>query len=206
MSGSGIKALLFDLGNVLVNFDHRIAVNKLSPLSGKSPDEIYSLFFDSELIQLFEEGKISPEDFFIQVTQALGISMPFARFLPIWNNIFFQTAENRLVYSLVRTLRAKYRVGLISNINPLHFEFLRQTTPIFDAFDFLVTSYAVGAVKPKPRIYQAALEAAGARAQESFYVDDRIELIHAARTLGMRAYVYKGFAQLALDLAECGIA
>jgi len=205
LSGTGIKALLFDLGNVLVNFDHWIAVKKLVPLSGKSPPEIYSLFFDSGLTQLFEESKISPEEFFAKVKEVVGVSMSYAAFLRIYNDIFFQTEENRLVYSLVRQLKNKYQVGLISNINILHFEFLQHAICVFDAFDFLITSCAIGAVKPKPQIYQAALRASGALPQEAFYVDDRIELINAARALGMRAYVYKGLAQLEKDLAECGI-
>lgn len=64
MTRNRIEAVIFDLGNVLVDFDHRIAANRIAEFSDKSPAEIFALFFDSQLIGLFEEGKISPQDFF----------------------------------------------------------------------------------------------------------------------------------------------
>ena len=59
-----IKAIIFDLGNVLIGFDHQIAVKRILAHTPMSEGEIYNLFFDSTLTRVFEEGKISPLLFF----------------------------------------------------------------------------------------------------------------------------------------------
>ncbi len=59
---SAVKGIIFDLGNVLVDFDHRVAAEKLSKFTTRTGKEIYGLFFDSELTGQFEEGKISAQD------------------------------------------------------------------------------------------------------------------------------------------------
>ena len=66
-----IKAVIFDLGNVLIDFDHNIAAKRISPLSGRSPKEIFNFFFDSGITGLFEEGKIPAEEFFFKVKESL---------------------------------------------------------------------------------------------------------------------------------------
>jgi len=200
-----IQAVIFDLGRVLLDFDHAIAARKISALSRKSPEEIYRLFFDSRLIQAFEAGKISPEDFFAEVKRMLSLSVGFGEFLPIWNEIFFLTDQNRQVYNLARRLRGRYRVALLSNVNCLHFEYVQKTFPIFDVFDFLLLSYELGHVKPDPQIYRRSLSIIGTKPEETFYVDDRPELIAQAQKLGLRAFVYQGIDQLKADLASCGI-
>jgi putative hydrolase of the HAD superfamily len=200
-----MRAIIFDLGRVVLDFDHTIAAQKIARLTDKTPEEIYGLFFDSRLIQSFEEGKISPEDFFGEVKRMLSLPMGFAEFLPIWNGIFFQTDQNRQVYTLARGLRGRYRTALLSNVNRLHFEYVHAAFPVFDAFDVLLLSYKLGCVKPDPEIYRRALSIIGTAPQETFYVDDRPELIAQAQELGLCAFVYQGVERLKTDLASCGI-
>jgi len=200
-----MKALVFDLGNVLVSFDHRRAARALAPYTARTPDEIYRLFFDSEITGLFEEGKISPGDFFLQVRSSLGARIEFDAFVPIWNDIFFMTPENLSLHALISALAKKYTVALLSNINVLHFEYLRLRFPVFDPFHRLFLSYQMDARKPDARLYRAVLASLGAGADDCFYTDDREDLVAAARGLGMRAFVYRGMAQLKKDLAEAGI-
>lgn len=200
-----IRAVIFDLGRVLVDFDHRISAEKISSLAGKSSKEVYDFFFNSPLIQSFEEGKISLEDFFAEVKMRLGLKISFREFLPVWNGIFFLTEENKKIYQLSKRLKKDYKVALLSNVNILHFEHLKKNFPVFDAFDFIFTSYESGCSKPDPRIYQKVIEALKCPPCEIFYTDDREELIDVAKKIGLRSFVYKGFEQLKHDLASCGI-
>jgi FMN phosphatase YigB (HAD superfamily) len=200
-----IKAIVFDLGNVLISFDHAIAARRIAKLSHKSLEEIYRLFFDSDLTQHFEEGKLSSQDFFLQVKEMLGLSIEYEEFLPIWNEIFFLTDENHQVYGIAKGLTATHTTALLSNINELHFNYLKARFPVFDVFHHLFASYALGAIKPNPSIYKKALETLKVKPDEAFYVDDRAELIEKASLLGMRAFLYRGPAQLIKDLSSCGI-
>jgi len=71
----------------------------------------------------------------------LSAEIPFDTFRAIWNEIFFLTDKNRQVYALAKKLQPRYRVALLSNINILHFEYIKQQFPVFDAFDDVLTSF-----------------------------------------------------------------
>lgn len=201
-----VKHVIFDLGRVLIDFDHLLAAKKIAPLTKRAPQEIFGLFFDSKLTRRFEEGRIGPEEFFGKVKRILRLKIAYGKFLPIWNEIFFLSEHNRQVYALAKRLRKGYTVSLLSNVNVLHLEHIRKNFPIFDAFHHVFASCELGCMKPDPHIYALVLKALGARPAEVFYTDDRAELIEQARVMGMRAYVYTGVEQLKKDLTRCGIA
>ena len=200
-----IKGIIFDLGNVLLDFNHMIAAEKLSGFTDKSGKEIYGLFFDSQKTQLFEEGKISASEFFQGVKEILNLKIPYQEFVPIWNEIFYFTDKNLQVYNLARSLKNGYRLALLSNINFLHLGYIKKTFPILDAFHNILASCELGLRKPQPEIYQKALQILGTQAQETFYTDDRIELISGAKKLGINAAVFSGVEQLKKDFIAAGV-
>ncbi len=200
-----IKAIIFDLGNVLVDFDHNIAAKKISLLCGRSPKEIFDFFFDSELTGIFEEGKIAPEEFFSKVKDEFNLKLAYNEFLPIWNDIFFLSDKNRAVYSLIKNLKPGYKIALLSNINILHFTYLKDNFFVFDVFHKLFLSFELKLKKPDPLIYKKAVDILGVPAQEAFYTDDRQDLVEEARRLGIRGFTFKGIEQLNKDLSDSGI-
>jgi glucose-1-phosphatase len=200
-----IKVIVFDLGRVLIDFDHQIAAKKIAELTRKDPQKIFELFFDSQLIQSFERGKISAEDFFVSVSRLLGLELSFEKFLSIWNQIFFLSEENKSVYALGKGLKKNLRLALLSNINILHFEYLKSNFPVFDIFNDIFLSCEMGFIKPEPEIYLRVISSLGVLPGEIFYVDDRPELIEASLKLGLRGFVFKGADQLKTDMVSCGI-
>ncbi len=204
-AASGITTIIFDLGKVVLDFNHMIAAQRLARHTAVTGEQIYDLFFDSELTGLFEEGKIRPEEFFDAVRKKLDLKISFAEFRPIWNEIFFFNEQNRQVYALARSLKERYTVVLLSNVNQLHFEYIKETFPVCDAFHIAFTSYELGVRKPDPRIYHKVLTALGSSASACFYTDDRPELIDSARTLGIKGYVYTGVLALRESLVSEGV-
>ncbi len=200
-----IKVVLFDLGNVLVDFDFNLAAKRIVHFCAKSPEQIFDLLFDSPPTALFESGKIEPLDFFTKVKETLGLSLSYEAFVPIWNEIFFLSAKNRAVYSLVNRLSQNYKTALISNINILHYQYLKERFPVFNVFGQIFLSYELGLAKPDPRIYEKALGSLGALAEEVFYTDDRPELVESARALGIKSFVFSGERQLENDLLSAGV-
>lgn len=205
MKNSEIKAIIFDLGNVLLDFDHRIAAERISKFCDKTGREIFDLFFDSPLTGLFEEGKISPRRFFLKVKEMLDLRMDYDKFVPIWNDIFFLSDENRAVYNLARPLKEHYRLAVLSNVNTLHFEYVKKEFPVFDAFHSIIASCDLGLRKPDPLIYRKTLDMLRVSPGEVFYTDDRAELIQSASSLGIHGFVFNGIEQLKNDLAAEGI-
>ena len=200
-----IKVILFDLGRVLVDFDHLRAAQRISAFCSKTPRQIYDLFFESGATIAFEAGKITPEDFYLQVKQMLDLKLSYASFEPIWNDIFFLSPKNRSVFGLANNLRANYRIAMLSNINILHYEYLKKNFPVFKVFDKVFLSFQMGLIKPDMEIYKLVIRDLEVSPQEVFYIDDRPELVDSAKSLGIRACVFTNFEQLISDLKGIGI-
>ena len=200
-----IEAVIFDLGNVLLDFDHKIAAKRLAEFTKCSSKQMYELFFDSELTGLFEEGKISANEFFLEVKRALDLKIGYQEFVPIWNEIFSFSQKNHQVYDLASSLKSRYRIALLSNINLLHFEYVSKTFPILDAFHNIVTSFEEKLRKPDHLIYRNTLRILGSSAEGTFYTDDRQELIDSAKQLGIKGFTFTGIKKLKNDLLESGV-
>lgn len=200
-----IEVVIFDLGNVLIDFDHLIAARRIAHFCAKSPEEIFGLFFSSPVTALFEQGKLSPQDFFKEVKDMLGLKISYETFVPIWNEIFFLSKKNRAVCSLACSLRQDYRIAVLTNINILHFEYLKKYFPIFGIFHHVFTSFELGFSKPNQEIYRRVLEILKVQPQKVYYTDDREELVASARTLGIKADLFIGLEQLKQGLSDAGI-
>lgn len=197
-----IKVILFDLGKVLVDFDHKRATQRISAFCHKTPIEIYNLFFESSVTIDFEAGKITPEKFYQAVKDMLDLKLSYESFIPIWNDIFFLSPKNRLVFKLVNTLRANYKTALLSNINILHYQHIKKNFPVFGVFNKVFLSFELGLIKPDKKIYSKVIEDLKVNPQEIFYTDDRSELVESAKSLGIKASVFVNFEQLINDLQQ----
>jgi putative hydrolase of the HAD superfamily len=199
------KVLLFDLGRVLVDFDHLRAAERMAAFCAKTPAQIYDLFFESPATIDFEAGKITPEDFYLKVKEMLDLQLSYGSFEPIWNDIFFLSAKNRSVFGLANSLRAEYKIAILSNINILHYEYLKKNFPVFGIFDKVFLSFQMGRIKPDKEIYNLVIQDLKVSPQEIFYIDDRLELVESAKLLGIKASVFTDFDHLVSDLRENGI-
>ncbi|MFA5437044.1 MAG: HAD family phosphatase [Candidatus Omnitrophota bacterium] len=200
-----IKVILFDLGNVLVDFDYNIAAKRIAHFSGANLRDIPKLLLGSSITGLFEEGRIPPEEFFLRVKELLKLRISYERFVPIWNEVFFLSGKNRSVYSLANRLKDDYRIAMLSNINILHYEYLKERFPVFSIFHEVFVSCGMGLVKPNPQIYMKALDILGVEPEEAFYTDDREELVKSARRLKINGFVFKDIIKLKGDLAASGV-
>lgn len=200
-----IKVILFDLGKVLVDFDHQRAAQRIAAFCSKTPLQIYDLFFESRATIAFEAGKISPKDFFGEVKKMLDLKLSYDSFVPIWNDIFFLSPKNRVVYKLVNTLGAEYRTALLSNINILHYQYLKQNFPVFGVFNHVFLSFELGFIKPEKEIYNKVIQDLKVSPQEIFYTDDRPELVESAKSLGIRGCVFTNLEQLISDFRQAKI-
>ena len=135
----------------------------------------------------------------------LDLRLSYDSFEPIWNDIFFLSAKNRSVFGLVNNLRANYKTAMLSNINILHYEYLKKNFPVFGVFDKIFLSFQMGLVKPDKEIYNLVIQGLGVSSSEIFYTDDRPELVQSAKSLGIQGYVFTNFGQLINDLKDNGI-
>jgi FMN phosphatase YigB (HAD superfamily) len=204
MTQSPIDVILFDLGNVILPFNHYQIAEKLSRLSQKKefqdPPKIFSYLFDSEkgIINDLDVGKVSPPEFFQSVKEYLDLSISFEAFLPIWNNIF---VEDQGVSRIVFSLKGKWRLGLLSNTDPLHFHYILSKFPVMETFDKWILSYEVGFKKPAIEIYQKAMKWASVEPQKIVFIDDMEKYVEVAISLGMQGIHFISAEQLKEELA-----
>ena len=183
-----IKAVLFDLGKVLLRFDFDPAFRRLSRHCERTPDQIRAFFGRSELEVLYDGGKISSYDFYRRVSGELGLSVDYTGFRNIWNAIFTPVPG---MARLVSRLSAKKRLVLISNTNAMHYAHVKKHYPVLGKFHRHVLSFEEKVRKPDPRIYRQAQKACRAKPEEIFYVDDREDLTAAAREFGFLVHTFR---------------
>ena len=200
--GRPIRAILFDLGNVLLPFDHMRVARALAPHVHRSPEQLYQSFFDSPIQALHDEGKITGREFYERVREMFDLRLTYEEFVPIWNDIFWEDPE---ITALVGELRKTFRLVGISNTNRLHFDFVAERFLVVQAVPMWIVSHEVGARKPEPAIYRQAIQAAGAAPEDILYVDDRLDLVEAGRALGLHGYPYINAARLRAELCRLGV-
>ena len=200
-----IEVVLFDLGNVILPFNNYQIAEKLSPFSERrefqDPQKIFSYLFDVEkgVINDFDKGRVSPPDFFQSIKKYLDLSISFEEFIPIWTEIFI---ENQEVSEIIRSLKGRWRLGLLSNTDPLHFSYILSKFSIISTFDKFILSYEVGFKKPDARIFQKAMEWASVEPQKILFIDDTQRHVEAALSLGIQGIHFISGHQLKEDLCK----
>lgn len=199
-----IDVILFDLGNVILPFSHYQIAEKLSRFSEEKklqePQKIFSYLFDLQdgAVNPYEGGKISSARFFESLKTYLRLSISFEEFIPIWNDIF---TENLEVSEIIIALKGKKRLGLVSNTNPLHFDYALEKFPILRAFDRWILSHEVGFKKPAIEIFQMAIEWASVEPKRILFIDDVKRHVEVAASLGLQVIHFVSAGQLRAELA-----
>jgi putative hydrolase of the HAD superfamily len=198
------KTLLFDLGKVLIPFDFSIAYREMEARTGLETAEIRARLAATNLFRAFESGQVESYAFAAEVMRVLGFECGHDEFGRIWNSIFLP--ELLIPEAALLDLSKRHRMIIVSNTNQLHFEMLENSYPIFQYFYGYILSYRVGAMKPDPAFYDAALKMAGCPPEECIFIDDLPENVAGAQRAGFDGILFTGFPQLARDLAKRGIA
>ncbi|MBC7926322.1 MAG: HAD family phosphatase [Bryobacteraceae bacterium] len=198
-----IRTIIFDLGKVIVPFDFHRGYVKMAALAGCAPEDIPARLREHDLVQRFESGEIEPQAFVEQLSKIAGFSCTFEEFSAIWSSIFL--SETLLSDQFLEALHKQYRLVLLSNTNAIHFEMILRTYPLLRHFDQLVLSYKVGAMKPSPKIFQAAIEAAWCKPEECFFTDDIPAYVAGAREYGIDAVQFENAAQIERELKIRGV-
>lgn len=177
-----IKAVIWDLGGVLVRTVDRTPRTELAHQLGMTYSELDAAVFNSPSAKQATLGLISADQHWIQVCQKLN--WPVEN-LSEFHKLFWggdRLDEDLVAY--IRRLKPALKTGLLSN-NWSNLRHLVETRwQIGDAFDCLVISAELGLIKPEPPIYQFTLDQLGVRPDQAVFVDDFIENIEAARKLG----------------------
>lgn len=181
--------VVFDLGKVLLDFDYRIAADQMARHSRANAEDVIRLLFDTPLLHRYESGQIDTVAFFEEFRIATGFNAGFDLFARLFTGIFRPIPTMIQLQDQLRS--AGIPTALLSNTNELQFQHIRQQHPFLAGFDPIVLSYEHGAMKPDPALYRVVESRTGRTGPDLVFLDDRIENVQAAVSLGWRAFVHQ---------------
>lgn len=199
---SGIRLIISDFGGVICTFDYWIFCERLAARVHRTADQVFAAAFSDRLQADFETGKLSGREYHHTVMARLDADVPFDEFYPMYGDIF---TEIPATCDLLRRLRSRYPLYLLSDTNEIHFGYVRETVSTLALFDEFIVSYQVGVLKPNPRIYEEALRRSGLTARACVFTDDRPANVAGAARLGIHAVRFESPAQFASDLLRLGV-
>jgi len=199
------KAVIFDIGRVIVRLQPERALEPLVTGAGSNRDahEIWAALQKDPRWEDWQEGRMKPQEWHEHLTRQMNLSLGFDDFCAAWNRALHP--ETILADSLFARLAERCSLAVLSNTDPLHSAALDAGFTFLRHFPTRIYSCRVGASKPDPAIYRAALDAVGVRAAEALYIDDIAEYVEAARRVGLDALCFENSAQLLQELSQRGL-
>jgi FMN phosphatase YigB (HAD superfamily) len=183
------KAVVFDLGKVLVDFDYIRAARRIAARCRHPLRALAEFPSHLALLQQLEHGDISDAAFFETLVQKLGYSGSFEQFSEEFGDIFTEIPE---MTALQATLHAhNIPTYVLSNTNNLAVTHIRKTYPFFSRFNGYTYSFEEHSLKPDAKIYEALEHKAALAGADILYYDDRPENVEAALQRGWQGVVHE---------------
>jgi len=199
-----IKALLFDLGKVVVDFDFDLGMQRFARRSCLDRNAFERVLFDETWFPSYERGEITSAQYLQHLCDTGKLEMKLEEFHESWSSVFLP--ELLIPERVIAGLGERYPLILVSNTNESHAKYIQRNYNVLRYFDVKIFSHEVGSLKPDRRIYEAAIAAAGHPPDALFFTDDREENVRGAEEMGIHAHQFTTSSRLIEVLREHGVA
>ncbi|MFQ5615598.1 MAG: HAD family hydrolase [Anaerolineales bacterium] len=196
----GIKAIIFDVGSVLIREADRTPREQAAARLGMTYDELVEAVFEHPASHQASLGGITTGALWAAIGQSLGLSPKETGWL--YETFFAGNRVDDELVELARSLRASYTTAILSNAWDDLREVLENVWGIAGDFDHIIVSAEEGVVKPDPRIYHLTLERMGVEPHEAVFIDDRSHNVAAAREVGIHSIHFESTEQARSELFE----
>jgi glucose-1-phosphatase len=205
MASSNIKALLFDLGGVVVDIDFNRAFAHWQPISRLSLAELKAAFTFDVPYQQHERGEINAAEYFAHLAQHLQLHDDPARIAEGWNSIFIdEITETR---RMVEAARAKLPCYAFTNTNAAHQAAWSARFPaVVQAFEHVFVSSEIGHRKPDRGAFEFVARSVGVPIESILFFDDTLANVEGALAAGLEAVHVRGPADVKAALLRLGCA
>lgn len=189
---TGIKAILFDLGGVLVDWDGVTPLIELT--QGRfSPEQARLFWLQSPWVRRFETGRCTETEFAVGALQELGVKMEpdaFVKEFSGWDRGPFPGAID-----LLKHLSSQFPLYCLSNNNRIHWH-NPGIQELVSQFRQTFVSFEIGLMKPDPAAFAYVLERVPEPAESILFLDDNSECVDAALNSGMNAQCVTGLSEV----------
>lgn len=180
------KAVVFDVGRVLVHWNPAVVLASVQAISRVDAPALKALM--QAVNHRLGTGEVDGPAFHRHLIEQAGTSTDWAEFYAAYCR---GLCRNEEMLAFAREVQRRgHKVGVISNTNAVHVQWLRQEVPEFGAFDAVLFSSEVGLLKPDPAIYHLVLDRLQTSAHQAIFVDDIAANVAAAEALGMAGVVH----------------
>lgn len=204
------EAIIFDLGNVIIPIDYNKTIQAFNKLSDIDFTEIVTLTKQHSIFDDFETGHISEQDFRNTIRKYLLNNISDVQIDQAWNALLLELSPH--VIALLEQLKTHYRTLALSNINPIHEKELNRIAQQYfdrnrfeDFFNKAYYSHIIGARKPNPQAYKLLLEQENIHPEKLLFIDDKLENVSAAKSLGIFAVHLNSPSDLTIVLNHYGV-
>ena len=205
-----IKFIFFDLGNVLLNFEHERLVRQVSKLADIAEEDVENVMFrpPHDIENRFERGELNSQQFHELFCQHTKRQVQQEDLMLAIADIFWLNTS--IVHVVAQLKSINFPMGILSNTCEAHWNFARKKfTAVGQLFDQRILSYEEKSMKPDCKIYEAAIQLAhaqtGCKPEEIFFTDDKQENVTAAIEAGMQAELFRSASQLFGFLLNAGV-
>lgn len=193
-----IKAVIFDLGGVLLRTADFSPRDQLSGRLGMSRYELEEFIFGGESGKQAQSGEITVQQHWENLRRQINYSLQ--EFSVLLDEFFAQNELDQAMMEYVRKLHQTYKTALLSNAWDDLRQVITEKWHFEDVFDAMIISAEVRLTKPDPRIFQLALERLGVKADQAIFVDDMQRNVEGAKAVGLQAIQFKTSQQMRFDL------
>ncbi|MDD5630302.1 MAG: HAD family phosphatase, partial [Elusimicrobia bacterium] len=198
-----IRAVFFDIGNVLLHFDIPAILKEISAALGRHPIKVARSLLDTKRISALERGELDSDELYRIFREELGYRGSFPKFKKLWCDHF---SLERRTAALLKKVSRRVPTYLLSNTHALHYDFIKARYAFIKCVRGAALSHELGMRKPEPRIFRAALQLAGVSAPaQALFIDDLEPNVQGARKAGLQAILYRGPEDLARRLKSYGL-
>jgi putative hydrolase of the HAD superfamily len=185
------KAIIFDLGAVILNINYQNTIDEFTKLGVKNAATFYSKKVQTDLFNQIETGMISSNQF-LKALQKKTNNANIIQVEQAWNAMLLDLPEERL--QLIKKLKDNHNIYLLSNTNAIHINAFKEQLgdkkwlAFCELFDKMYLSHELGLRKPDVKIFEYILKEQKLKAEEVFFIDDSPQHIAGAKKLGIHSH------------------
>ncbi len=184
-----IKNIIFDMGNVLLDYNPDAAMQMLGITEKAKPVIMKELFSGNEWVQL-DLGNISVDEAFESIKQRVPeeYHTDLRKCIDCWDVCMVPVEGAKDFCEFVES--KGFGVYVLSNAHKSFYSYFPRYFNL-DFFDGVVVSADVHTVKPDIKIYKHLLEKHNLKPEECLFVDDRADNVEGAIKAGMKAFQFE---------------